>query len=44
MLRYEIHKLVCSTWNGIRSCHSSRRTLIFIPIHRKGGRTDCNNY
>jgi hypothetical protein len=39
----EIHKLICSIWNKEELPHQWKECTI-IPIHRKGDKTDCNNY
>jgi hypothetical protein len=39
----EIHKLICSIWNKEELPQQWKESII-IPIHKKGGKTDCNNY
>jgi hypothetical protein len=43
MLRYEIYKLICSIWNKEELPQQWKESII-IPIHKKGDKTDCNNY
>jgi hypothetical protein len=39
----EIHKLICSIWNKEELPQQWKESII-IPIHKKGDKTDCNNY
>jgi sorting nexin-29 len=39
----EIHKLICSIWNK-EELPQKWKESISIPIHKKGDKTDCNNY
>jgi hypothetical protein len=39
----EIHKLICSIWTKEELPQQWKETII-IPIHKKGGKTGCNNY
>jgi hypothetical protein len=38
-----IHKLICSIWNKEELPQQWKESII-IPIHKKGDKTDCNNY
>jgi hypothetical protein len=38
-----IHKLINSVWNKEELPHQWKETII-VPIHKKGDKTDCNNY
>jgi hypothetical protein len=38
-----IHKLVTSIWNKEELPDQCKESII-VPIHRKGDKTDCNNY
>jgi hypothetical protein len=38
-----IHKLVNSVWNKDEFSYQCKET-INIPVHKKGDKTDCNNY
>jgi hypothetical protein len=37
------HKLICSIWNKEELPQQWKESII-IPIHKKGDKTDCNNY
>jgi hypothetical protein len=39
----EIHRLICSIWNK-EELPQKWKESISIPIHKKGDKTDCNNY
>jgi hypothetical protein len=39
----EIHKLICSIWNK-EGLPQQWKESIIISIHKKGDKTDCNNY
>jgi hypothetical protein len=39
----EIHKLVCSIWSK-EELPQQRKESVMLPIHKKGDKTDCNNY
>jgi hypothetical protein len=39
----EIHKLICSIWNKEELPQQWKESII-VPIHKKGDKTDCNNY
>ena len=41
--RYQSHKLVVSIWNK-EELPVERKGSIIVPIHKKGDKTDCNNY
>jgi hypothetical protein len=43
MLLSAIHKLVNSIWNK-KELPDQWKQFIIVPIHRKGDKTDCNNY
>jgi hypothetical protein len=43
MLLSAIHKLVNSTWNKEELPNQWKESII-VPIHKKGDKTDCNNY
>jgi hypothetical protein len=38
-----IHKLIISIWNKEELPEEWKESII-VPIHKKGDRTDCNNY
>jgi len=42
-LRYFIFKVYQKTWHG-EQMPSSWKEAIFIPLHKKGDKTDCCNY
>jgi hypothetical protein len=39
----EIHRLICSIWSK-EELPQQRKESIIVPIHKKGDKTDCNNY
>jgi hypothetical protein len=39
----EIHKLIFSIWNKEELPQQWKESII-VPIHKKGDKTDCNNY
>jgi hypothetical protein len=39
----EVHKLICSIWNKEELPQQWKESVI-TPIHKKGDKTDCNNY
>jgi hypothetical protein len=41
-LRSEIHKLIKLIWNKEKLPHQWEETI--VSIHKKGDKTDCNNY
>jgi hypothetical protein len=43
MLLSAIHKLVNSIWNEEELPDQWKESII-VPIHKKGDKTDCNNY
>jgi hypothetical protein len=43
ILLSEIHKLFRSVWNKEELPDQWKESVI-VPIHRKGDKTDCNNY
>jgi hypothetical protein len=43
MLLSEIHKLINSVWNKEELPDQWKESII-VPIHKKGVKTDCNNY
>ena len=38
-----IHKLIISIWNKEELPEEWKESII-VPIHKKGDKTDCNNY
>jgi hypothetical protein len=43
MLLPAIHKLINSVWNKEELPDQSKESII-VPVHKKGDKTDCNNY
>jgi hypothetical protein len=43
ILRSEIHRLICSIWKNEELPQQWKESII-VPIHKKGNKTDCNNY
>jgi hypothetical protein len=43
MLLSAIHKLINSVWNKEELPDQWKESII-VPIHKKGDKTDCNNY
>jgi hypothetical protein len=39
----EIHRLICSIWNKEELPQQWKESII-LPIYKRGGKTDCNNY
>jgi hypothetical protein len=39
----EIHKLIYSIWNK-KELLQVWKEFVIVPIYKKGGSTDCNNY
>jgi hypothetical protein len=39
----EIHNLICSIWKKEELPQQWKESII-VPIHKKGDKTDCNNY
>ena len=42
-IRYQIHKHIVSIWNKEELPEEWKESII-VPIHKKGDKTDCNNY
>ena len=42
-IRCAIHKLIISIWNKVELPEEWKESII-VPIHKKGDKTDCNNY
>ena len=42
-IRCAIHKLIISIWNK-EELPEEWKWSIIVPIHKKGDKTDCNNY
>ena len=42
-IRCEIHKLIIAIWNKEELLEELKESII-VPIHKKGDKTDCNNY
>ena len=42
-IRYQIHKLIVSIWNKEELPEDWKESIIVL-IHKKGDKTDCNNY
>jgi len=42
-IRPEIHKLINSIWNK-EELPEEWKVSIFVPIYKKGDKTDCSNY
>jgi len=40
---FEIHKLIISIWKKEKLPEEWKESII-VPIHKKGDKTDCNNY
>jgi hypothetical protein len=38
-----IHKLINSVWNK-KELPEQRKEPVIEPVHKKGDKTDCNNY
>jgi hypothetical protein len=43
ILLSEMHKLITSVWNKEELPDQWKESII-VPIHKKGDKTDCNNY
>jgi hypothetical protein len=43
ILHPKIHKLINSIWNKEKLPYQWKE-YIFLPVHKKGNKTDCNNY
>ena len=39
----EIHKLITSIWKREKQSEEWKESIV-VPIHKKGDKTDCNNY
>jgi hypothetical protein len=39
----EMHRLICCIWNKEELPQQWKESII-MPIYKKGGKTDCNNY
>jgi len=42
-IRFEIHKLIISTWNGEELPEEWKEPII-VPIYKNGDKRDCSNY
>jgi hypothetical protein len=42
-IRCAIHKLIIAIWNKKELAEEWKESII-LPIHKKGDKTDCNNY
>jgi hypothetical protein len=42
-IRCAVHKLIISVWNKEELPEEWKESII-VPIHKKGDKTDCNNY
>ena len=42
-IRLEIHKLITSIWKKEELPEEWKESII-VPIHKKGDKTNCNNY
>jgi len=42
-IRSAVHKLIISIWNKEELSQECKGSII-VPIHKKGDKTDCNNY
>ena len=42
-IRCAIHKLIIAIWNK-EELPGEWKELIIVPVHKKGDKTDCNNY
>ena len=43
IIRCAIHKLIIAIWNN-KELPGEWKESIIVPIHKKGDKTDCNNY